>query len=111
MSALEETLGSGVEVPDETEEKSGKPKHLLGRLRDRVEHEVKQNKKSVDPKAAFVGHKGKRDGKGAHKKPAPKKRSPIKGQSRRRKARLCRTIPSVGWASAWPAGTRRWWVC
>ena len=79
MSALEETLGLGVEVPDETEEKSAKPKHLLGRLRDRVEHEMQQKKKSVDPKAVFVGYKGKKGGKGTYKKPAPKKRSPIKG--------------------------------
>ena len=79
MSALQETLGPGVEVPDETEEKSAKPKHLLGRLRDRVEYEIEQKKKSVDPAVVFVGYKGKKGKKGAYKKPAPKKRSPIKG--------------------------------
>ena len=79
MSALQENLGSGVEVPDENQEKSEKPKHLLGRLRDRVEHEMQQKKKSVDPKAVFVGYKGKKGGKGAYKKPPPKKRAPIKG--------------------------------
>ena len=79
MSALQETLGSGVEVPDETEEKSAKPKHLIGRLRDKVEHEIEQKKKSVDPAAVFEGYKGKKGGKGAYKKPPPKKRAPIKG--------------------------------
>ena len=79
MSALEETLGLGIEVADENQEKTTKPKHLLGRLRDRVEHEIEQRKKPVNPKDVFEGYKPKKEGKGAYKKAAPKKRAPIKG--------------------------------
>ena len=82
MSALEITLGSGIEVADENHEKSDKPKHLLGRLRDRVQHEIEEKRKPVDPKHVFENYREPTSGgkkKGAYKKPPPKKRSPIKG--------------------------------
>lgn len=76
MSALQETLGSGVEVLDE---KSRNPKHLLGRLRDRVNHEIQQKKRPVDTNSVFEGYREPKGKKGPYRKPAPQNRTPIKG--------------------------------